>query len=97
MHSDLVRSSRFNLNVKKREPLVTLAHAIERERGAASTNNGHACAVARVARDCLVNAPRVLLNSTMNERNVGFENFTPAKLVCQILVRSFSLGDNYET
>src|SRR5947209_5423279 len=94
MHPDLVRSPRLNLNVQKREPLVTLAHAVKRERGSASANNSHARAVARVARDGLVNASSILLDATMNERDVGFENFTTAKLIRQILMRGFGLGDD---
>src|ERR1044071_9943141 len=97
MNPDLVRSSRLNLHVEQSEPVKPTPHAVERKRWAATAHDSHARAVARVARNRLVNRPALLRDVTVNERDVYLENFAGAKLVCQFFMRAFCCGDHHET
>src|SRR3982751_1184528 len=96
VHSDLVSPAGLNLDVEEGESVVMTTHAIDGERGASPRHNTHAGAVARVARDRLLDASRLLSDLTVHERDVGFENFTGAKLVREIFVRGLRLGDDDE-
>src|SRR5437764_13708083 len=96
MHSDLMRPPRLDLHIKQRESSITPTHAVQRESGATSAHDRHPRAVARVARDWLFNASALLLDATVNERDVGFENLTRAKLIRQIFMRGFRFGDDDE-
>src|SRR5205085_4114724 len=94
MHSDLMRAPGLDLNIKQREPLEASPHAIERERGPARTHHSHARPVARVARKRLLDPPLVLAHPSVHERDVRFEDRACAKLIRELLVRLFGLGDD---
>src|ERR1051325_8607817 len=97
MDSDLVRPSALDFDIKERKSFVSCAHAVEREGLTPAAHNRHARAIARVARDGLLYAPCVFRDAPVNKSNIGFEDFARAKLVCQLLVRLFILGDKDET
>src|SRR6202008_1596827 len=48
MHSDLMRSSRLELNIEKRETIKSPPHAKERQRIASPTHHGHTRSVRRI-------------------------------------------------
>src|ERR1700754_428168 len=79
MHPDLVRPSGLDLHVEQGESFITTAHTVKRERGAPSPHDGHARPIARVARNRLLNASRLLFDAAVNERDIGFEDFAQAK------------------
>src|SRR5437868_4756996 len=54
VHTNLMRASGFQLNVKQREPVEPFSSSVQRQRGSSSPDDGHARAVARIARDRLI-------------------------------------------
>src|SRR5258708_1124763 len=52
--ADLVRASCLDLDIYQREAIIRMAHEIERQSRAATTNHGPASAVARIASDRLI-------------------------------------------
>jgi hypothetical protein len=57
MHADLMCPSRLELNIEQRETIERTSHAIERQRIASATHDRHARAIARIARERLIDLP----------------------------------------
>src|SRR5215203_5364086 len=76
----LVRAAGLDLHVQQREAREAPPHAPERD--------GHARAVARVARERLFDPPFLLFRHPVRQRDVGLEDRALAELVRQTLVRA---------
>ena len=63
----------------------------------AARNNSHACSIARVTCDRLLDASTFLFYDAINQCNITLENFSGAKLISQVLMISFGLGNNQQT
>src|SRR3712207_2349183 len=79
----LVRAARLDLHVQKREAREARPDAPERERRAPAAHDGHARAVARVARERLLYLPALLPRHAVDERGVGLEDRARAELLRQ--------------
>src|SRR5215216_5765158 len=70
----LVRAAGLDLHVQQREAREALPHAPERERRPPAPHDGHARAVARVARQGLLYLPPLLFRHAVDERDVRLED-----------------------
>lgn len=71
----------LNLYVQERKAVKVFANFVKGERREAPTHDGHARAVARVARDGLLYATALSLDASVDERDVGLEDGARAELV----------------
>src|ERR1051326_8245348 len=52
--------------------------------------------MSRIAGDRLIELSSVLLDLSMDQGNIGLEDFSCPKLIGEIFVRAFSLGDHHQ-
>src|SRR6266849_6988283 len=97
MHANLMRASCLQLDVKQCKPFKSPPNFVNRERGTSAAHHGHARAIARVARDRLIDFAAFLFNQTMDERDIRLENFAISKLIGEMFVRVFGFRHNEQT
>src|SRR5574341_1736791 len=97
MYADLMRPAGFQLNVQQRESIVTLPHTIDAQRETAAGHHSHTGAVSRIACDRLINLTSGGGHMSVDQRDVIFENFAGAKLICELFVRRVGLRSEEHT
>ncbi len=96
MHANLVRAPSFEFDVQQAESIEAAVNSIKRERDATATNDCHASAMAWIARNGLIDFTAIFFQLSVNQSDIGFENFAGAKLIGETLVRAFGFGDDHE-
>ena len=81
VHANLMRASGLQLNVKQRKPIEAFSISVQRQGDPASADDRHACSVARIAGNRLIDFAAPVFDLSMHQCDVGFENFPCAKLI----------------
>ena len=70
VNANLVSPARFQFHIQQREPLEGTPHSIKRQSVAASTHDGHARTIRRIARKRLIDSSGSLKHASVDQRNV---------------------------
>src|SRR5713101_7 len=81
MHANLMSASGLQFDIKQRKSIENFASPEQRYRSPSAAHDCHARAIARIARDWLIDFAAAPFNLTVHQRKVRFENFTRAKLI----------------
>ena len=85
-------ASGLKLDIETAESLERFTDDVKRKGGPAAGYNCHAGSVPRVTSDWLLDLAPLSFHLAMDQRDIGFGNFTRAKLIGEILVGGFGLG-----
>ena len=85
-------ASGLKLDIETAESLERFAYDVKRKGGPPAGYNCHAGSVPRIASDWLLDLAPLTFHLAMDQRDIGFEDFTRAKLIGEILVCGFGLG-----
>src|SRR5437870_10489094 len=81
MHSNLMSAPGLQFDIEQRKPIEALANAVNRKCRSAATNDRHPCAMAGIAGNRLVDPARISFDLSVNQCDVGLENFARTKLI----------------
>src|SRR5438105_15880640 len=87
MHPNLMSAPGLQFDIEQRKPIEALANAVNRKCRSAATNDRHPCAMAGIAGNRLVDPARISFDLSVNQCDVGLENFARAKLIREFFMR----------
>src|SRR5439155_22249609 len=97
MHSNLMSAPGLQFDIEQRKPIEALANAVNRKCRSAATNDRHPCAMAGIAGNRLVDPARISFDLSVNQCDVGLENFARTKLIREFFMCTLGLRDDQQT
>jgi len=97
MHPNLMSAPGLQFDIEQRKPIETLPNAVNRKRRSAATNDRHAGSVTTIASNRLIDPAGVCFDWSVNQCEVGLENFPRPKLIRKIFMRALGLRHDQQT
>jgi len=94
MHPNLMSAPGLQFDIEQRKPIEALTDAVNRKGWSATPNDRHPRTMAWIAGNRLIDPAGISFDLSVNQSNIGFENFARTKLIREIFMRTLGLRDD---